>query len=420
MGSGSLLGTWKRVLKAAGLLVGIVVLVVGGGALFVHVRGIPHYDVQKIDLHVEVTPKRVARGKKIAAVLCVTCHMDPTTRMLTGKRLLDAPAEFGVAYSANITKHPVKGIGAWTDGEIAYLLRTGVARDGHYLPPWMVKLPHMSDEDLASIIAFLRSDDPLVAPADVDPPGRSRPSFLTKLLCHVAWKKLPLPSQPIIAPPITDRVAHGRYLVLALDCHGCHAANFKDVNIADPERTPGYLGGGNPLVDLRGRVIRSANLTPDDETGIGRWSEADFARALREGFRPDRTPLRYPMSPMPELSDSEVSAIFAYLRSVPAIRNSVERRLEVDEAATDASEGRRIYYKYACISCHGDNGVGVADLRQAAKHFPEREQLKAWIRNAPSLRPGTKMPAWKGVIAEAEYDPLIAYVLRLGVTGGGQ
>src|SRR6185436_7228000 len=237
-----------------------------------------------------------------------------------GRPLVDVPAKFGAVTSRNITRHSDKGIGSWTDGEIAYLLRTGVARDGRYLPPWMIKLPHMADDDLQSIIAFLRSEDPLVAAADVDPPGATRPSFLTKLLCQVAFKKLPYPSHPIEAPPAADKVAHGRYLVTALDCYGCHSASWQTMNIAEPERSAGFLGGGNVLTDLRGKPIRSANLTPD-ETGIGRWSQADLSRALRQGFRPDGTPIRAPMAPMPQLTDDEVGALRAYLRTVPPIRN---------------------------------------------------------------------------------------------------
>lgn len=120
---------------------------------------------------------------------------------MVAERMVDLPPEFGVVHSKNITRHPVKGIGGWTDGEILYLLRTGIDRSGQYIPPYMVKLPLLSDDDLESIVAFLRSDDPLVVPLAVDPPGRSRPSFLTKLLAHVAFKPLPFPRQRITAPP---------------------------------------------------------------------------------------------------------------------------------------------------------------------------------------------------------------------------
>jgi mono/diheme cytochrome c family protein len=100
---------------------------------------------------------------------------------------------------------------------------------------------------------------------------------------------------------------------------------------------------------------------------------------------------------------------------VPKIRNALPRAREIDELPADAPSGRRLYYKYACVSCHGESGAGGnADLRQAAKHFATRSELAAWIRDAPSIKPETRMPAWKGIIAEEEYEPLIAYVLELG------
>jgi mono/diheme cytochrome c family protein len=280
----------------------------------------------------------------------------------------------------------------------------------------MVKLPHMSDEDLASVIAFIRSDDPMVEASDRDPPGVTKPSFLTKLLCHVAFKKLPYPDHPITAPPVTDRVAHGRYLVFALECYGCHSADFKTMNIPEPEKSVGYMGGGNPVLDLKRQPIPSANITPDNETGIGRWSEHDFVNALRAGFRPDGTLIRYPMQPAPDFSEEEGRAIYAYLRTIPAIRHAVPRPPPPSPVAAAKLDGKGLYDHYGCVSCHGDEGVGVGDLRQAGQHFPTREALKLWLQEAPNIRPGTRMPAWKNVIREEHYDPLMDYVLHLGKT----
>jgi mono/diheme cytochrome c family protein len=403
----------KRVLKWLGALLLLVVVVLGGLALYVQMRGLPRYKVEAPSLTIEVTPERVARGKRFANTLCALCHMDPVTKKLTGKQMEDAPAEFGVIYSKNITRHPDKGIGRWTDGELVYFLRTGIHKDGRYVPPYMVKLPYLSDEDLYSIVAFLRSDDPLVAADPADPPGVTRESFLVKVLARVAFGPLPMPKQKIEPPPASDAVAFGRYLVVGFDCFGCHSADFKTMNVAEPEKTPGYMGGGNKLNDLMGGIVQSANLTFDEETGIGKWSEEDFVRALKRGFRPDRRPLRYPMVLCPDFTDDEAKAIYAYLRTVPKIKNAIPRTDAVPPPSAD--EGKKLYYKYACVSCHGTSGVGVADLRRAAEHYPDDEALKGWIKNAPSVKPGTKMPAWEGVIAEADYAPLIAYVKTLAV-----
>lgn len=404
----------KRFLKIVGGLIALVVVVFGAFAAYVAWDGIPTYPTGNVQTKVEITPEKVARGKKYATLLCASCHMDPTTRQLTGKRLADLPAEFGVAYSKNITQDPVKGIGSWTDGELIYLLRTGVTRTGAYTPPYMVKLPHLSDDDLESIVAYLRSDDPQLAPRAVDPPGVSQPSFLTKVLTHTVFKPLPYPAHRIETPPATDKVAYGRYLSSGLGCYACHSADFKTVNEMEPEKSAGFMGGGNPTPDQNGEVVPAANITFDEETGIGRWTEAELARALRAGIRPDGSILVYPMEAHPELTEEDCAALYAYLQSVPKLRNKVEKPVRKVPATADA--GQKIYIKYGCTSCHGANGVGVADLRQAAEHYPDDAAIEAWIKNPSATKPETKMPSWDGVIAQDEYPALIAYVKQLGRT----
>ena len=400
----------KKILKRLGVALAAVVLVVAAAAAYVALAPIPSYAMRKVDFPVDVTPERVARGKRSVEMLCAGCHMDSTTGALTGKRMLDAPAQFGEVWSRNITAHPVKGIGSWTNGEIAYLLRTGIARDGRYTPPWMVKLPNASDEDLRDIVAFLRSDDPLVQAHDVDDQD-SRPSFLTKALCRVAFKPFPYPAQEIVAPAPGDKVAYGRYLVNSrLLCYGCHSADFATNDDLHPEKSPGYLGGGNAMPDIGGKLVPTANLTPDVETGIGRWTGDEFRRALKEGIRPDNRPLRYPMVPYRPLTDGEADAIFAYLRSVPPARNKVK----APEAYVVAGDrGKQVYYAYGCNGCHGDTGHGQYDLRKGPEKYPTDDELIAWIRHPERLRPGIAMPTWDGVIKEEEYLPLAGFVRSL-------
>jgi mono/diheme cytochrome c family protein len=405
----------KRILKISGIVLGVLVAAVVVALVYINADGIPRYQAAHPALTVERTPERIARGKTLAALMCAGCHENPTTRKLTGKRIGDLPPVFGEVFSANITGGPGKGIGGWTDGELAYLLRTGVRPDGQYLPPWMVKTPHLSDEDLSSIIAFLRSDDPSVAPTDVPAAGVTKPSLLAKVLTHTIMKPLPYPTTPIVAPPKTDRVGWGRYLVYALDCYACHSADFKKIDSLFPEKSAGFLGGGNTLIGVEGRRVLSANLTPDEETGIGRWTEADFVRALRHGFRPDGRALAYPMLPKNELDDDEAGAIYAYLRTVPKIRNRVVQPTEkVDDKA---SAGKKLFADYGCTGCHGSTGGGsdgVPDLHHVGTHFANDTELRAWLENPLATKPETKMPAWKNIIAERDYQPLMAYVRSLG------
>ncbi len=404
----------KKILKRLGYVLFAVIAIAAALAGYVQVDGIPKYKAEiPTDIHVEPTKERVAQGKKLGELLCVSCHLNKETQRLTGSHIEDMPAEFGVVYSKNITQHPERGIGKWTDAELVYFLRTGIRPDGQYVPPWMIKLPHLSDEDMFSIIAWLRSDDPRLAPTDVPPAGVTQPTFLAKALTHGVFGPLPYPKEPIATPPKTDKIAYGRYLVFALDCYGCHSADFKSMNILEPEKTPGYMGGGNAIVGTDGHRIFTANLTPDMETGIGTWSEKDFVRALRKGFRPDGRALHYPMLPKPELDDEDASAIYNYLRSIPPIKNKVQRP-QPTVADRSGHPGKKLYAQYGCGGCHGAEGKGaVGDLRAANEHFPTDEALRAWIEDAPSLKPGTKMPAWKGTIKDEDYEPLMGYVRLL-------
>ena len=394
-------------------LIVALVAVIGGTLLYIGSSGIPNYPPGKIDLKVDVTPERVARGHHTVQMLCAACHLDNETASLAGKPMAELPAQFGSAYSANITSDPETGISAWTDGELAYLLRTGVRRDGRYTPPWMVKLALMADEDVKDVIAFLRSDDPLVRPIKAKRP-LSKPSLLTKVLARVAFKPLPYPTAPIVAPDPADHVAYGRYLVQAKAmCFPCHSADFAKIDDMVPERSAGYLGGGNAMPDESGRIVKTANITPDRETGIGAWSEDEFVRLVRSGVRPDSTVIAYPMVPFPELSDAEARAIYAYLRTVPPIKNAVARPAAAVVVA-GAEAGRAAYYRYGCNGCHGETGVGVYDLRKGATDFATDEELIAYIRHPELKKPGVKMPTWDGVIAEADYPALAAYARKLG------
>lgn len=401
----------RKLLKRVGA--GFAVLATGIAVLaaYIQVDGIPRYDPPTIEArNVTSTPERVERGAKLAGLLCTGCHESQDTHRLTGQRLDDLPKEFGPIYAKNITRHPTKGIGAWTDGELRTFLRTGLRKDGSYAPPYMPKYPHTSDEDLDSVIAFLRSDDPRVAPSDVEP-GTSEPSFLVKALTHGPFKPLPSPKAPIAAPDPSDRVAYGRYLTVSLDCYSCHSADFTKVDVLEPEKSAGYLGGGNRLKDADGDEILSANLTPDPKTGIGSWTEAQFTRAVREGFRPDGRVLHSPMLPKTELTVDETAAIYAYLRTVPPIENAVRRPAHTVAAAAG---GKAVYEKYGCGGCHGQTGQGaLGDLRRANATYPSDAELRRWLDEAPAIKPGTKMPAWKGIIEEEDYAPLMGYVRHL-------
>jgi cytochrome c2 len=313
----------KKILKILAILIGIGVLAGGGFAAWVSIRGIPSYPVAPPDLTVKPDSAMVAEGQRLAEMVCKNCHL-AKNGLMEGHELEDIPKAFGRVWSMNITHDTKYGAGRYTDGELAYLFRTGIKRDGKYAPPWMPKFPHLSDYDLQSIIAYLRSDAPELAPSQKQQPP-PQPTFMTKFLCVVAFKPLPYPEKPIEAPPISDKVAFGKYMCTSkVECYSCHSLDFKTDNVMEPEKSVGYFGGGNPLIDEEGKVIYSRNLTMDKETGIGNWTEEQFINAVKYGQRDGKPALRRPMVPFTAMRDDEVGAIFAYLKTLPPIRHNID------------------------------------------------------------------------------------------------
>jgi mono/diheme cytochrome c family protein len=131
-----------------------------------------------------------------------------------------------------------------------------------------------------------------------------------KKLWAAAFALLPVLSFPAAA----DLASQGAYLTNAAGCEDCHT---------DREHGGQPYAGGRALATPFG-TFYSPNITPDPETGIGRWSDKDFLRALRDGVRPDGANF-FPVFPYPsftKITDADVQAIKAYLFSLPAVRRA--------------------------------------------------------------------------------------------------
>ena len=184
---------------------------------------------------------------------------------------------FGEMWSANITNHP-DALGKYTDGEIAYLLRTGIQKDGR-LNPFML-FPNLTDEDLGAVIAYLRSDNASTTPSPVKQKSPDY-SFLAKALFKLgAIKPFPYEGEPIVAPPKNDKVAYGKYLATSVFvCAECHSQSFETFDYADPEKSPGFFGGGNPVED---RGFCNISFTQPYTTS-NRWYRQLESRSIFEG-----------------------------------------------------------------------------------------------------------------------------------------
>ena len=119
-----------------------------------------------------------------------------------------------------------------------------------------------------------------------------------------------------------SRIERGRYLVTLGGCGDCHTPGYF---LGKPDHARA-LGGSEVGFEIPGvGVFYGPNLTPDKETGLGTWSEADIVKAIQTGVRPDGRGL-VPVMPWPalaKLTKSDAEAIAAYLKSLPPVKNRV-------------------------------------------------------------------------------------------------
>ena len=136
-----------------------------------------------------------------------------------------------------------------------------------------------------------------------------------------ALRAVTLAATVFAAPALAQQgdVARGKYLASIMDCTGCHTAGSL-IGQPDPKR---FLAGSEIGFGVPGLgVFYPPNLTPDRETGLGGWSDAEIVAAIRKGERPDGRMLA-PMMPWPSyaaLTDADAGALVAYLRSLPPVR----------------------------------------------------------------------------------------------------
>lgn len=290
-------------------------------------------DVGEIEyLTIKPTASRLERGKYLAnhVCVCVDCHSTRNWNEFSGPlidgtigkggEVFDQRFGFpGSFYSKNITP---SGIGDWTDGEVLRAIASGVSKDGKALFPIMPH-PHfgrMDREDLESIIVYLRSLKPI---ENIVP--ESKADFPMNFIINT------IPTAPKFTkrPNQEDAVAYGSYLFNAASCSECHTKQEKGKPIEGME-----LAGGFEFPLVTGGIARSANITQDKVTGIGKWSEADFVKRFKSYTDSTYVPNKIqkgdfntimPWTMYGGMSEKDLKAIYAYLKTIKPIHNSVEK-----------------------------------------------------------------------------------------------
>ncbi len=233
-----------------------------------------------------------------------------TSKFLAGGRAFDlGPA--GIVYTRNITPDQETGLGGWTDEQIKVAVRTGQTPSGKMLFPVMPYHNYngMADADLDAVIAYLRS----VKAVNNKVPEETVATDMLK----------PLPyTQGIVAPDASDKAARGEYLVkYVMGCTDCHTP--LDPATGQPLMDK-YLGGGQPYEGPWG-IVYGGNITPDNDTGIGSWSEAEIKRAIVSGVGKDgRRLILMPWYAYTGIKPEDADAVAYYIKNVlPAVKNEV-------------------------------------------------------------------------------------------------
>jgi mono/diheme cytochrome c family protein len=319
-----------KIVRKIALALGVLIVVVAGGGYILLHAAYPKVGSAP-ELTVEITPERLERGEYLATHVagCIDCHSTrdyaryaaPVVDGTFGKGGEKFGEEMGFPgnfYAPNITPHH---LGDWSDGELYRAIVSGVSKDGRALFPVMPypEFGKMDKEDIYSIIAYIRTLEPIKSDVPV-----SEASFPMNLIMRT------IPTDPAHAPRPSreDKLAYGRYLVSAAGCTHCHTPMEKG------EPLPGLTFAGGSEFALPGGMLRSTNITPDVETGIGSWTEDMFVQRFK--LYVDSSYVEPKIGPndfqtiMPWLfyagmEEEDLRAMYAYLRTTTPVNHAVER-----------------------------------------------------------------------------------------------
>ena len=271
----------------------------------------------------ESTPQRLARGQYLANNLgCFECHGEydwtkhdaPLIEGTRGAGYSDFPMAGlpGHIVPPNITPDPETGAGRWTDDMLARAIREGLGHDGRALFPFMPypDFRYTSDEDLASVIVYLRSIPPIrkaLPPTEI--------IFPVKYLIRTVPQPI---TEPVPEPDLSTPVKRGQYLVTIAACADCHTPQTKGQPIRGLEFAGGFI-----LEGPWGRLA-SANITPD-ASGISYYDEALFLEMIHTGYVKARKINQImPWEDFRNLTDEDLKGIFAYLRTLKPVKHRVD------------------------------------------------------------------------------------------------
>ncbi|MDH4066015.1 MAG: c-type cytochrome [Acidobacteriota bacterium] len=322
----------RTLLKIVGVLLALLLVVAGAGLAYFLNRfpDVPPPQAARLP----TAPEALARGEYLArhVMLCVDCHSQRDFSKFAGpiraetfggggERFDHATAGVpGTIITPNIT--PV-GLREWTDGELMRAVTEGVSRDGRALFPVMpyVNYGQLAEDDVKAALAYVRT----LAPVESHPPARAL-DFPMNLIVRMIPRQASFGARP--SPE--DTVSYGRYLVTAAACGDCHTPLDDQ---GQPLPGMDFAGGFEFRHPELGYRIRSANITPDADTGIGRWTASQFVDKFKGLEGPDdrvltdeeqRQNTAMPWRQYAGMTREDLSAIYAYLRTLKPVVHRVD------------------------------------------------------------------------------------------------
>jgi len=219
----------------------------------------------------------------------------------------------GTVVAPNLTPDAETGAGTWTDDALARAIREGIGHDGRALFPMMPygHFRSLPDEDVASIVVYLRSLPPVRNPL-----AQTQLVFPVKYLIRSVPHPLP---GPVPQADLSDPVHRGAFLVNAAGCADCHTPKRRGQPI------PGMDFSGGLILDGAWGRVASANLTPDP-SGIPYYDKDMFVQALRTGYVGGARRLSQvmPWATFRNMTDEDLGAIYAYLKTMPPVKHRVD------------------------------------------------------------------------------------------------
>lgn len=260
----------------------------------------------------------VARGEYLfhGAAACSGCHT--TIEQGAAIKAGDRPAPsgghvwkmgpLGTLYSPNITQDTKTGVGAWSDDDLARMIKHGQRPDGTAGVFMVFAVGHIADDDVRALVSYLRT----VAPVTNEVPRHDIGLLGKMVLGGIEPRSYDGKAAP---PPVGPTVERGRYLAWGpCDCRGCHSEADGFAVKAGRE----FVGADAPMEsEIEGDTNKylAPNLTPDPSGIAGKWTEEQFVQRFKEGRTQKGSPM--PWGNFQNLQEDDVKALWAYLKTLP-------------------------------------------------------------------------------------------------------